>query len=147
MWKRLKLKYGLNAHRSTMIRFIWIADQNGMEKRKSMRLLRRKYSCSCPNSVCHIDGYDKLKHFGFAIHGARYSRKIRWLEVGTSNNDRLIQWWKYFSKTVFALLYSSNLNRRGCLPEFMKLFDLITSSEREVWGSEDAFNPYMYISS
>jgi hypothetical protein len=61
MRKRLKLKYGLNAHRSTVIRFMWIADQNGKERRKSKRLLRRKYSCPGPNFVWHIDGYDKQK--------------------------------------------------------------------------------------
>ena len=33
-------------------------------------------------------GYDKLKPFGFPIHGAinSYSRKILWLEVARSNN-------------------------------------------------------------
>jgi len=37
----------------------------------------------------HVDGYDKLKPFGFAIHGPidGYSRKILWLEVAHTNND------------------------------------------------------------
>ena len=37
-------------------------------------------------------GYDKLKAFGFCIHGAidGYSGHILWLEVGSSNNDPLI---------------------------------------------------------
>jgi hypothetical protein len=37
----------------------------------------------------HIDGYDKLKPFGFCIHGGidGYSRRILWLEVASSNND------------------------------------------------------------
>lgn len=37
----------------------------------------------------HIDGYDKLKPFGFCIHGAidGFSRWIVWLEVASSNND------------------------------------------------------------
>ena len=37
----------------------------------------------------HLDGYDKLKPFGFAIHGAidGYSRHILWLKVGQTNND------------------------------------------------------------
>ena len=32
----------------------------------------------------HVDGYDKLKPFSFAIHSAidGYSRKILWLHVG-----------------------------------------------------------------
>ena len=52
-----------------------------------------------------LDGYDKLKAYGFAIHGcidayvklfsfvsellplSRYSRKLLWLQVSTANND------------------------------------------------------------
>ena len=36
-----------------------------------------------------VDGYDKLKPYGFCIHGAidGYSRRIMWLEVGRSNNN------------------------------------------------------------
>ena len=42
-----------------------------------------------PNDCWHIDGYDKLKPFGFPIHGCidGYSRKILWLELLPSNND------------------------------------------------------------
>ena len=41
------------------------------------------------NYLWHIDGYDKLKPFGFCVHGAidRFSRRILWLEVASSNND------------------------------------------------------------
>ena len=37
----------------------------------------------------HLDGYDKLKPFGFPIHGAidGYSRRILWLRVTCTNND------------------------------------------------------------
>ena len=40
------------------------------------------------NSIC-ISGYDKLKPYGFPIHGAidGYSRKIIWLEVTRTNNN------------------------------------------------------------
>ncbi len=36
-----------------------------------------------------ITGYDKLKPYGFPIHGAvyGYSRKVLWLEVTRSNNS------------------------------------------------------------
>ena len=60
-----------------------------------------------PDFVWHIDGYDKLKPYGFAIHGCidglviiialicilyvhifyRYSRKVIWLKLMTTNND------------------------------------------------------------
>ena len=41
-----------------------------------------------PNHLWDIDGYDKLKPFGFCIHGAidGFSRRILWLDVGYTNN-------------------------------------------------------------
>lgn len=101
MWKRLKLLYGLHVKRSTVLRLMWIIDKDGMERRKKRRLLRRQYSCPGPNFVWHIDGNDKLKPFGFAIHAGidGYSRKILWLEVERSNNDpKLIA--RYFLQAV-----------------------------------------------
>ena len=103
------------------------------QQRRRNRLIRRAYhnkvfhipfatSIICivktymqgPNYLWHIDGLDKLKQFGFAIHGCidglvimlyaikleylyintcmncecfSYSRRVLWLKVGTSNND------------------------------------------------------------
>ena len=57
-----------------------------------------------PNYIWHIDGYDKLKPYGFCVHGAidGYSRRIMWLEVGRSNNNpRLVV--SYFLDCVKAL--------------------------------------------
>jgi hypothetical protein len=44
-----------------------------------------------PGEVFHIDGYDKLKPYGFSIHGCidGFSRKILWLEVIPSNKNPL----------------------------------------------------------
>lgn len=50
--------------------FMRVIDPDGVERRKQRRLLRRQYAAPGPNFVWHIDGYDKLKPFGFAIHGA-----------------------------------------------------------------------------
>ena len=40
-----------------------------------------------PDFLWHIDGYDKLKPYGFSIHGCidRFSRRIIWLQVAPSN--------------------------------------------------------------
>ena len=64
-------------------------DPEGVERRARHRLTRRVYVSAGPNHTWHVDGYDKIKPFGFAIHGAidGYSRKILWLLVGPSNND------------------------------------------------------------
>ncbi|XP_022780830.1 uncharacterized protein LOC111322059, partial [Stylophora pistillata] len=66
-----------------------VFDPEGVEHRSQHRLRRRIYRCKGPNYLWHIDGYDKLKPFGFCIHGAidGFSRRILWLEVASSNND------------------------------------------------------------
>jgi hypothetical protein len=66
-----------------------VLDKESVERRRRRRLIRRVYqnkACSfipkvpvvyygcivCkkgPNFVWHLDGYDKLKPYGFAIHG------------------------------------------------------------------------------
>lgn len=64
-------------------------DPEGCHLRKAHRLKRRTYHCLGPNYTWHIDGYDKVKPFGFPIHGAidGFSRKMLWLEVTRSNNS------------------------------------------------------------
>ena len=56
---------------------------------RARRLCRRIYINRGPNFAWHIDGNDKLKPFGFAIHGAidGWSRKVLWLQVGYTNKD------------------------------------------------------------
>ena len=53
---------------------------------------RRVYVTNGPNDLWHADGYDKLKPFGFPIHGCidGYSRKILWLKVIHSNNNPVV---------------------------------------------------------
>jgi len=52
-------------------------------------LQRKLYYAPGPKYVWYVDGYDKLKPFGFYIHAAIdvYSRRILWLEVSSSNNN------------------------------------------------------------
>ena len=61
-------------------------------ERNVHRLHRRMYAVKGPNYVWQVDGYDKLKPFGFCIHGCidGYSRRVMWLEVASSNNDPAI---------------------------------------------------------
>jgi hypothetical protein len=60
-----------------------------VQSRKKKRLRRRAYHTKGPNYVWHIDGYDKLKPFGFCVHGCidGFSRRIIWLEVGPTNKN------------------------------------------------------------
>jgi hypothetical protein len=104
MWCRLMKGYGLSVKRKTVWELLWLMDPEGMENRKAKRLTRRVYTVPGPNFLWHIDGYDKLKPFGLAIHGCidGYSRRIMWLEVGSSNNDpNVIS--KYFLDCIESL--------------------------------------------
>ena len=62
-------------------------DPEGVLSRRKKRLRRRCYSVQGPDSLWHIDGYDKLKPYGFSIHGCidRFSRRKIWLKVAPSN--------------------------------------------------------------
>ena len=89
MHQRLQIGHGLVASRETVRQILKIVDPEGIERRSRHRLKRRQYKAKGPNYLWHIDGYDKLKPFGFGIHGAidGHSCLILWLDVGPSNND------------------------------------------------------------
>ena len=89
MHQRLINQYGLVTTREVVRHVLRIFDPEGVEYRSRHRLRRRLYRCKGPNYLWHIDGYDKLKPYGFCIHGAidGFSRRIVWLEVASSNND------------------------------------------------------------
>ena len=80
---------GINVNRSTVALIQSHLDPVSVQCRKRNRLRRRKYYSRDPNYVWHIDGYDKLKPYGFPIHGAidGFSRFILWLNVCKSNKD------------------------------------------------------------
>ncbi|KAJ7381392.1 hypothetical protein OS493_001526 [Desmophyllum pertusum] len=83
MHQRLINQHGLVTTREVVRHVLKIFDPEGVEHRSRHRLRRRVYRCKGPNYLWHIDGYDKLKPFGFCIHGAidGFSRRIVWLEV------------------------------------------------------------------
>ena len=73
-------------------------------ERKRQRLRRQKNLDPGPNFLWHLDGCDRLAPFGLYIHRAMdgYSRRIIWLEVGSTNkNSRFIAW--HYLSTVQQL--------------------------------------------
>ena len=92
MHQRLLKDHGIVIDRETVRRIVKGLDPDGVELRSRKRFRRRRYVAAGPNFIWHLDGYDKLKPYGFCIHGAidGYSRRILWLEVGPSNNDPMI---------------------------------------------------------
>ena len=83
------VKAGLRINRSTCAVIMKAIDPEGVAARKRRSLKRRLYYSKGPNWVWHLDGYDKLKPYGFAIHGCidGYSRRVLWLTVLSSNKD------------------------------------------------------------
>ena len=67
-------------------------DPYGSVNRSKRKLKRRQYQNPGTNFCWHLDGYDKLKSFGFPIHDCidGYSHKIMWLKTIHSNNDPFI---------------------------------------------------------
>ena len=80
---------GLKADKETVRLILKPLDPVGVDRRKRWKLTRREYHSFGPNHTWHIDGYNKLKLFAIAIHGAidGYSRRILWwLKLSSSNN-------------------------------------------------------------
>ena len=67
MHQRLRTDYGLVMDRETVRRILKTLDPDDVERRSKRKLKRRKYYSKGPNYIWHIDGYDKLKPFGFCI--------------------------------------------------------------------------------
>lgn len=112
LWSKLKLEYKLVIKRETVYRILKIVDPDGMANRFGNKLRRRLYLSPGPNFIWHLDGYDKLKQFGFAIHGCidGFSRKVLWLEVASTNNDPSVTAY-YFLKTVKCLKFVPTIVR------------------------------------
>ena len=73
---------GLRVRKEDVRLILKVMDPEGVE-------LRKAYFAKGPNSIWHVDGYDKLKPYGLCINGCidGYSRKIMWLNVYHTNND------------------------------------------------------------
>ena len=99
MWQTLRTKYRINTSRVLVQRLVCEIDPEGSDARR--RCLRRQsFFSQGPNFSWHADGYDKLKHYGFPIHGCvdGYRRRVLWLKVGTTNDSNFIA--HYYLQTV-----------------------------------------------
>ena len=89
MWHHLRSARGFFTSRDAVMHMAREVNPDGVRIRQRKKLHRRTYHSLGPNDCWHMDGYDKLKPFGFPIHGCvdGYSRKILWLELLYSNNN------------------------------------------------------------
>ena len=88
VWRTLQ-REGFTVPRLVVQKTLKELDPDGCAERKAHSLKRRAYHNVGPNYVWHCDGYDKLKPFGFPVHGCidGWSRKVLWLYVTRSNNS------------------------------------------------------------
>ena len=86
VWAHLQ-KTGLKVRREDVRRVILQYDPDGVSRRKRRKLRQRKYFSAGPNYSWHTDGHDKLKPFGFSLHGCidGFLRRLTWVEVSSSN--------------------------------------------------------------
>ena len=103
MWARIR-KRGIIIKRARVMTLLKELDPDGVETRGKKRLGCRAYHTKGPNFIWHVDGHDKLKPFGFSVHGCVdcFSRRLLWLEVGPTNkNPEVIA--KFYLDTVKQL--------------------------------------------
>ena len=76
-----------------------------------------------PNFVWHTDGHDKLKPFGFSVHGCidRFSRRLLWSELGPTNTN----------PEVIAKYYLDAVKQLGGVPRKMRSDDGTENSTLE----------------
>lgn len=113
IWRRLRSSYRIQAKQVTVMKLMRLIDPEGVRSRSKYRLRRRKYLVPGPNYIWHVDGYDKLKRFGFAIHGCidGFSRHVLWLKLGTTNNK----------PEVVAHNFVETILENGCVPTILRV--------------------------
>ena len=137
----LRTDYRLVADRETVtiINILKTLDPDGVERRSKRNLKRRKYHCKGSNFIWHNDEYNKFQPFGFCINGAidGYSRRILWLEVGSSNNNpRINIVGKYFLDCVVQVGETPRIRRGEAGTENVN----IAPMQRFFWdNAADAF--------
>ena len=92
MTEIISLKYRVNISKEHVRKALVDIDPEGVSMRKKKTIKRREYETNGPFNVFHTDGNNKLKRFGFALHGYidGFSRKLILLFVSTTNSDPLV---------------------------------------------------------
>ena len=88
MWHTLRHE-GYQVSRQAVATCLQEMDPEGCKRRRNRKLKRTVYTNPGPDYCWHIDGYDKIKPNGFAIHGCidGYSHKVR---LDRTNNNPVV---------------------------------------------------------
>ena len=113
MTEIISLKYRVNISKEHVRKALVDIDPEGVSMRKKKTIKRREYETNGPFNVFHIDGNNKLKRFGFALHGYidGFSRKLILLFVSTTNSDPLVVANLYLKAITADLIDVESLTR------------------------------------
>jgi len=111
LWKILRTRHGLRVGKETVRDYLRYRDPQRVLERQTHRLHRRTYVSRGPNDCWHLDGYDKLKRYGFAISGCidGYSRRIIFLRCSSTNNDPAVIGCYYLDAVTMLMRCPSKL--------------------------------------
>ena len=78
MWNKLRTTYNTITPRNSVMKILREVDPLRSNERRFRNLQRRYSHANGPNKTWHVDGYDKLKPYGFPIHRGidGFSRKL-----------------------------------------------------------------------
>ena len=68
MWQKLVEEHKLFHQEGFVLKALGLIDPDTVDSRLRHRLKRMQYHSDGPTHVWHLDGYDKLKPFGYCIH-------------------------------------------------------------------------------
>ena len=109
-----------------------VLDPEGVSRRKIYRLKLWKYRNRGPNHIWQMNGNDKLKPFGFYVHGCidGFRRKISWLYVTNVNKDPAVIAY-YFLKEVEVINWTAtNIRAENCIRKFLCIWHTAVLSEK-----------------
>ena len=92
MHQTLKISYEVHVSRDNVMQILKKIGPNGTEEGKWERLRRKSYYSVGSNATCYMNVFNKLKPYGFPIHGCvdGFSRRVISLKVTRSNSNPVV---------------------------------------------------------
>ena len=117
-WNKLGTTYNIIAPRDSVMEILREVDLLRFNKRRSRNLDIRCYHSNGSNETWHVNGYDKLKSYGFPIHGCvdGFSQRIIWLKVCRTKTDKKISA-SFFIQTVQHFKFCPSKVQTDCRTE------------------------------
>ena len=131
----INIKYNLTVSKEEVRKCLKLIDPEGGRKRWRKVKKRRIYKIDGPGDVFHMDGNDKLKRWGFDIHGCidGFSRKSLWLRVATKDSHP-IDIANYYLEFISRRKFCPNVLRMDRLNEviFVRIYKFFSQETQKV---------------